>query len=75
MKIYLPLDSAAVALGADEIAEAIHKHAQAKGVTVALVRNGGRGMVWLEPMKRTLSVGAGAGMRLRRWRRRMASRV
>ena len=50
MKIYLPLDSAAVALGADEVADAIHKHAQAKGVTVALVRNGSRGMVWLEPM-------------------------
>ena len=28
MKIYLPLDSAAVALGADEIAEAIDHHAQ-----------------------------------------------
>lgn len=50
MKIYLPLDSAAVALGADEIAAAIHTHARAKGVTVDLVRNGSRGMVWLEPM-------------------------
>lgn len=50
MKIYLPLDSAAVALGADEIAHAIHTHASAKGVKVDLVRNGSRGMVWLEPM-------------------------
>lgn len=50
MKIYLPLDSAAVALGADEIAHAILKHAHAKGVTVTLVRNGSRGMVWLEPL-------------------------
>ena len=50
MKIYLPLDSAAVALGADDIADAIHTHARAKGVTVELVRNGSRGMVWLEPM-------------------------
>jgi len=50
MKIYLPLDSAAVALGADDIADAIHTHARAKGVTVDLVRNGSRGMVWLEPM-------------------------
>ena len=32
MKIYLPLDSAAVALGADEIAEALHVHAKAKGI-------------------------------------------
>ncbi|MGQ0611394.1 MAG: formate dehydrogenase beta subunit [Paracoccaceae bacterium] len=50
MKIYLPLDSAAVALGADEIAEAIRTHAKARGVKVALVRNGSRGMVWLEPL-------------------------
>ena len=50
MKIYLPLDSAAVALGADEIAEALHIHARAKGVDLTLVRNGSRGMVWLEPM-------------------------
>ena len=47
MKIYLPLDSAAVALGADEIAEALHIHARAKGVDLTLVRNGSRGMVWL----------------------------
>lgn len=50
MKIYLPLDSAAVALGADEIAQAIEKHAQAKGVQIELIRNGSRGMVFLEPM-------------------------
>ena len=46
MKIYLPLDSAAVALGADEIAEAILTHTP----DVTLVRNGSRGMVWLEPL-------------------------
>ena len=50
MKIYLPLDSAAVALGADEIAHAITTQAHAKGAAVTLVRNGSRGMVWLEPM-------------------------
>jgi formate dehydrogenase iron-sulfur subunit len=50
MKIYLPLDSAAVALEADEIAEAIRAHAPTKGVDLTLVRNGSRGMVWLEPL-------------------------
>jgi formate dehydrogenase iron-sulfur subunit len=46
MKIYLPLDSAAVALGADDVAAAIRKsHPDA-----TLIRNGSRGMVWLEPM-------------------------
>ena len=46
MKIYLPLDSAAVALGADEIAAAI----RSQRPDVTLVRNGSRGMVWLEPL-------------------------
>jgi formate dehydrogenase iron-sulfur subunit len=50
MKIYLPLDSAAVALGADEIADALVAEARARGVDLTLVRNGSRGMVWLEPM-------------------------
>lgn len=50
MKIYLPLDSAAVALGADEIAESLMFQAQARGIGLTLVRNGSRGMVWLEPM-------------------------
>jgi formate dehydrogenase iron-sulfur subunit len=43
MKIYVPLDSAAVALGANEIAAAIGNRAE-------VVRNGSRGMVWLEPL-------------------------
>jgi formate dehydrogenase iron-sulfur subunit len=50
MKIWLPLDSAAVALGADEIAEALQAEAAARGVSLSLVRNGSRGMVWLEPL-------------------------
>ena len=50
MKIYLPLDSAAVALGADEIVESLLFQAQARGINLTLVRNGSRGMVWLEPM-------------------------
>ena len=37
MKLYLPLDSAAVALGADEIAQAIHLHAKSKGIALELV--------------------------------------
>ena len=50
MKIWLPLDSAAVALGADDIAAAITSEAAKRGVSVSLVRNGSRGMVWLEPL-------------------------
>jgi formate dehydrogenase iron-sulfur subunit len=50
MKIYLPLDSVAVALGADDIAAAITAHALKTGVQIELIRNGSRGMVWLEPL-------------------------
>ncbi|MCU0827127.1 MAG: formate dehydrogenase [Tabrizicola sp.] len=50
MKVFVPLDSAAVALGADRIAEAIVAQGAARGVSVQVVRNGSRGMVWLEPL-------------------------
>jgi formate dehydrogenase iron-sulfur subunit len=50
MKVYVPLDSAAVALGADKLAEAIVAEASARGLDVQMIRNGSRGMVWLEPL-------------------------
>ena len=50
MKIYLPLDAAAKALGADEIAAAILTYSAKRGIPVDLIRNGSRGMVWLEPL-------------------------
>ena len=50
MKIYVPLDAAAKALGADDVAAAIVAEGLRRGVSVELVRNGSRGMVWLEPL-------------------------
>ncbi len=50
MKVYIPLDSAAVALGADTLAAAIVTEATRRGVAVEVVRNGSHGMVWLEPL-------------------------
>ncbi len=50
MKIYVPRDAAARALGADAVAAAVLAEAAKCGVTVELVRNGSRGMVWLEPL-------------------------
>lgn len=50
MKIYVPLDSAAKAVGADELAIAILAEATARGLEVDLIRNGSRGMIWLEPL-------------------------
>lgn len=50
MKIYVPRDAAARGLGADDVAGAVQAEAARRGVTVELVRNGSRGMVWLEPL-------------------------
>jgi formate dehydrogenase iron-sulfur subunit len=50
MKIYVPRDAAARALGADAVAAAVLAEAAKRGVSVELVRNGSRGMVWLEPL-------------------------
>ena len=50
MRIWVPRDAAARALGADAVAEAILAEARRRGVEVELVRNGSRGMVWLEPL-------------------------
>ncbi|MFY8145597.1 MAG: formate dehydrogenase, partial [Rhodobacter sp.] len=50
MRIYVPRDSAAKALGADEVASAVKAEALRRGLEVTVVRNGSRGMVWLEPL-------------------------
>lgn len=57
-KIYVPRDSAALAAGADEVAAAITAEAVKRGVGIELVRNGSRGLFWLEPM---VEVQTGAG--------------
>jgi formate dehydrogenase iron-sulfur subunit len=50
MKIYVPRDAAAKALGAEAVVHAIAAEAEARGITVEIVRNGTRGMIWLEPL-------------------------
>ena len=49
-KIYVPRDAAARSVGADETAEAISVEAKRRGVDIELVRNGSRGLLWLEPL-------------------------
>lgn len=50
VKIYIPLDMAAVAMGADRLAAAIAQEAATRGEHIEIVRNGSRGMLWLEPL-------------------------
>ncbi|KUJ42350.1 NADP-reducing hydrogenase subunit HndC [Streptomyces sp. MBT84] len=48
--VYVPRDSAARSVGADAVAEAIRRAADARNLPINLVRNGSRGMLWLEPL-------------------------
>ncbi|MGF7229731.1 MAG: formate dehydrogenase beta subunit [Candidatus Saccharibacteria bacterium] len=48
--VYVPRDSTALALEANEVAAAIVAEAGRRGQEITLVRNGSRGMFWLEPL-------------------------
>jgi len=48
--IYVPCDSSAISLGADRIATAIAKEAKKRNIVIKLIRNGSRGLFWLEPL-------------------------
>lgn len=48
--VYVPCDSSAVSVGANRVANAITQEAEKRGVAINVVRNGSRGMYWLEPM-------------------------
>jgi len=48
--VYVPRDSAALAAGANRVARRIAEEAAARGVDIQLVRNGSRGLFWLEPL-------------------------
>ena len=48
--VFVPCDSAALAAGADEVADALHKEAIARGLAIDVQRNSSRGMFWLEPL-------------------------
>ena len=48
--VFIPRDAAALSLGAEDVAQAIAAEAKARKLDVTIVRNGTRGMVWLEPL-------------------------
>ena len=70
IRMFVPRDSAALALGADEVATALLLAAQERGLEIELVRNGSRGMFWLEPLVEVEEAGIGdSGFGIRRRRR------
>ncbi|CAM8436717.1 NuoF NADH,ubiquinone oxidoreductase, NADH-binding (51 kD) subunit [Candidatus Methylopumilus universalis] len=50
IKIFVSKDSAALSLGADQVAAEIAKEAQARKLDIQIVRNSSRGLFWLETL-------------------------
>src|SRR5688572_9997099 len=50
VRVFVPCDAAALSVGADEVAAEVLRVASERGLDVELVRNGSRGMFWLEPL-------------------------
>ena len=48
--VYVPCDSSALSLGAKAVADAIAREAAGRHADIELIRNGSRGLYWLEPM-------------------------
>src|SRR5690606_36032423 len=49
-KIFVPSDTPARSVGADRVAAALGEEAARRGAEVEIVRNGSRGLYWLEPL-------------------------
>ncbi len=56
--IYIPIDAAAIAVGADEVAAALTQAAATRGLDIHIIRTGSRGLFWLEPMVEVTTGGA-----------------
>jgi formate dehydrogenase iron-sulfur subunit len=50
MRIWVPRDAAAKALGAEDVVAALRAEAAKRGIDITITRNGSRGMIWLEPL-------------------------
>ncbi|ALM53367.1 formate dehydrogenase beta subunit [Halomonas huangheensis] len=50
VRVYVPRDTTALSLGANAVADRLHREAAKRGLELTLVRNGSRGMAWLEPL-------------------------
>jgi formate dehydrogenase iron-sulfur subunit len=48
--VFIPRDAAALALGGEAVAKAVAEQVQRRGLDVRVVRNGSRGLLWLEPL-------------------------
>ncbi len=50
INVFVPIDDASCSVGANEVAHEIQNQAKLKNIDIQLIRNGSRGMLWLEPL-------------------------
>jgi formate dehydrogenase iron-sulfur subunit len=50
VKVYVPCDAAALSVGADAVARAVAEQITARRLDLTVIRNGSRGLFWLEPL-------------------------
>jgi len=50
LRVFVPRDAGALAVGADEVAAALQRAAAGRHVGLEVVRTGSRGLYWLEPL-------------------------
>jgi formate dehydrogenase iron-sulfur subunit len=53
VRIFIPQDTTACALGADKLEVAIQAEAERRNIELEVIRNGSRGAFWLEPLVET----------------------
>jgi len=61
IRVYVPVDSTALALGAERTARAIERVCAERGIAVEVLRNGSRGMMWLEPLVEVVTAAGRVG--------------
>lgn len=49
-RLFISRDSTALSLGAEQVAKAVQAQASIQGLDIEIVRNGSRGLFWLEPL-------------------------
>jgi formate dehydrogenase iron-sulfur subunit len=49
-RVFIPNDAAALSMGAGKVASAIKAEAGKRGLRLEIIRNGSRGLLWLEPL-------------------------
>jgi formate dehydrogenase iron-sulfur subunit len=56
MRIFVPRDAGAIAVGADDVVAALERAAEQRNLAVEIIRTGSRGLYWLEPMVEVATV-------------------